>query len=297
LSGEIWHDPVAGMNDAKPRYHVDINYIPGVRSYGYVDVAQIGRRFCEADEVVPPHLHRELFELTICTRGEGTVSTNGVPTVVKSGDIYVSFPGDLHMIVSSTHAPLEYDYFAFKISGEYDGKLRNAALGHKDEAARLFKDERISYLLSSVIAEHYGSEEYTEKLIESALMQIVIYLIRSLGERKSKQVAITDAEVLCYQVMAYVDSHVYSIKNLTEIADAVNYNYSYLSALFKKVTGNTVFEYYQNKKLETARILISERKKKIGEIADMLGYSSVFAFSKAFKNKYGVSPKSLHTEK
>ena len=297
MIGKIWHDPVDGMNDATPRYHVDINYIPGVRSYGYVDVAQIGRRFCEADELVPPHLHSELYELTVCTKGEGTVATNGVPTSVKSGDIYVSFPGDLHMIRSDSASPLEYDYFAFRISGEYAGKLESAALVHKDALSRVLKDERISYLLASVIAEHYGSEEYAEKLIESALMQIVIYLIRSLGDRKTKSNAISDAEVLCYRVMTYVDSHVYSIKNLTEVADAVNYNYSYLSSLFKRVTGNTVFEYYQNKKLETARILISERKKKIGEIAEMLGYSSVFAFSKAFKNKYGVSPKSLHTEK
>lgn len=293
MSNGIWHKPVDGMNDAKPRYHIDVNYYPGVRSYGYVDVAQIGRRFCVTSELIPAHLHSELFELTVCTKGEGTVCTNGVPTTVKSGDIYVSFPGDLHMIESSPNAPFEYDYFAFRVNGEYASKLQSVALEHKAPSVRVFSDERISYLLASVIAEHAVSEEHSEKLIESALMQILIYILRDLGHRQSKSTAITDSEVLCYQVMAYVDSHVYSIKNLTEVAEAVNYNYSYLSALFKKVTGNTVFDYYQNKKLETARILISERKKKIGEIAEMLGYSSVFAFSKAFKNKYGISPKSL----
>jgi AraC-like DNA-binding protein len=45
--------------------------------------------------------------------------------------------------------------------------------------------------------------------------------------------------------------------------------------------------------LETARVLILERKKKFGEIADLLNYSSLFSFSKAFKAKYGISPREL----
>ena len=287
--------PVIENRSATPRYHLDVNYYPNVKTYGCVDVAQIGRRFCEAGELVAPHLHSELFEITICTKGEGVCSANGIETVLKSGDIYISYPGDLHMIRSSTKASLEYDYFAFRLSGEYGVKFQKLSQEHNDPTDRVIHDERISYLLGNVIAEYSVFEDYSEKVIESALLQIVIYIIRSLGDRPVKSVVTSDCEVLCYQIMNYIDSHIYSIRNLAEISEAVRYNYSYISALFKKVTGSTVFDYYQNKKLETARIMISERKKKIGEIAEMLGYSSVFAFSKAFKNKYGVSPKSLQT--
>lgn len=284
------------MNSARSRYHLDVNYYPEVKSYGNVDVAQIGRRFCQPSELIPAHLHSELYEITVCTKGEGVVFANGVSTLVKSGDIYISYPGDLHMIVSSDEFPLDYDYFAFRINGEYATILNRLSCEHGDPSERVVHDERISYLLGNVIVEHSFPEEYSEKIIENALIQMIVYLIRSLGNRPVKSVATSDSEVLCYRIMSYIDSHVYSMRNLMEIADAVSYNYSYVSALFKRVTGGTIFDYYQNKKLETARLLISERKKKIGEIAEMLGYSSVFAFSKAFKNKYGVSPKSLHTE-
>ena len=68
------------------------------------------------------------------------------------------------------------------------------------------------------------------------------------------------------------------------------YSYGYLSALYKKTTSNTLSDYYRNKKLELAKHLVIEKKLKIGEIAEILNYSSVYAFSKAFKNKFGVSP-------
>ena len=93
--------------------------------------------------------------------------------------------------------------------------------------------------------------------------------------------------------MNYIDTHIYSLCNLCELTEKFKYNYSYLSSLFKKTTNKTLAEYFRNRKLETAKALVIEKNKKIGEIAEMLNYSSTFAFSKAFKEKYGVSPSKI----
>ena len=53
----------------------------------------------------------------------------------------------------------------------------------------------------------------------------------------------------------------------------------------------TIAEYYQNRRLETAKLLINSGDLKITNIAERLNYSSLFAFSKAFKKKYGIAPK------
>ena len=91
--------------------------------------------------------------------------------------------------------------------------------------------------------------------------------------------------------MNYIDTHIYSLKNLEDLADITDYSYGYLSALFKKTTSNTLSNYYHEKKLDAARLLILENKYKIIEIAEMLNYTSVYSFSKAFSNRYGVSPR------
>ena len=91
--------------------------------------------------------------------------------------------------------------------------------------------------------------------------------------------------------MHYIDTNIYSIKKLSDLSEKFSYNYSYLSDFFKRNTGNTIVNYYRTRRLYTARLLINEGLLKINKISEMLNYSSVYAFSKAFKTEYGISPK------
>ena len=93
--------------------------------------------------------------------------------------------------------------------------------------------------------------------------------------------------------MYYIDTHLYTMQSLAEIADAMNYNYSYLSALFRQHSSTTLLEYYRNRRLEAAKLLLAEGKLSVGAIADLLRYSSVYTFSRAYKEKYGISPSGI----
>ena len=91
--------------------------------------------------------------------------------------------------------------------------------------------------------------------------------------------------------MHYIDTNIYTIKNLNDLAEVFSYNYSYLSTLFKSTMEITLNDYYHNRRLDAARLLIDEGEFSITAISEKLNYSSLYAFSKAFKNKYGSSPK------
>ena len=97
--------------------------------------------------------------------------------------------------------------------------------------------------------------------------------------------------------MNYIDSHVYTIKSLTEISEVTGYNYNYASNIFKAATGETVMNYYRSKRLKSAALLLEEDKLSITEVASLLNYSSVYSFSRAFKERYGVSPSKHSHEK
>ena len=157
----------------------------------------------------------------------------------------------------------------------------------------MFSDERISALVCDAIMEFIDSAVFSEDLLYSVFNQIMIYVIRDFeNETKKNRVrSASPAEEICYQIMNYIDAHIYSLDSLESIAVAMKYNYSYMSALFKKTTGNTLLSYYRAKRLEVAKVLILERKMKISEIAETLGYSSLYSFSRAFKESYGISPK------
>ena len=171
--------------------------------------------------------------------------------------------------------------------------MKNIIQSSRNAESRIFQDEKISELIKSAITEFSAKEQlYSEEVLQDIFHLILLYLIRDFNNVKQKTPNVSESEILCFQIMNYIDTHIYSLQKLEDIAPKFNYNYSYLSKLFKKVTGKTLLEYYRNRKMEIAKTLILEGKKTIGEIAEMLGYT-LYSFSKAFKAAYGVSPKNM----
>ncbi len=55
--------------------------------------------------------------------------------------------------------------------------------------------------------------------------------------------------------------------------------------------GKSISSYFINKKLELSKELIEQGELSITEIANSLHYSSIYVFSRAFKDKFGICPK------
>ena len=286
------------MNESKTRYHLNHHYIYNPLRFNGVNLLQLGRRYCESTGVIAAHPHLNWFELTVVTNGKGTVITNGESTVVQSGDIYLSFPCDVHEIRADQQSKLEYDFLAFYSEDEpWKSELKTIMQHQRGGDSRVFQDEKISLLINYAITEFsVEKQQFTESALTNILQLLLTYLVRDFNNVKQNSANVSSAEILCYQLMNYIDTHVYSIERLCEVTQKFNYNYGYLSGVFKKTTGKTLNEYFLHRKMETAKALVLEKKKKISEIAEMLHYS-LYSFSKAFKVKYGLSPKALQTAK
>jgi len=280
-------------------YLLSYEYFHNPLVFDNISVHQIGRMYCRKNSVIDEHIHTDLYELTIVTDGEGDISSNGIATHVKRGDIYLSLPCDAHKIVSDNENPLKYDFFAFKVDREdIKSELERIAQDYHSPYNRIFHDERIRQIIGNALAEIQNKRFYSDELLSTLFKQILIYLIRGFQkiEPDKHLHTVTDAEVLCYRLMNYIDTHIYSMKNLEELSYITDYSYGYLSTLFKKTTSNTLSHYYREKKLDVARMLILENRFKITEISDMLNYASVYAFSKAFNNKFGLSPRTYRSK-
>ena len=275
-------------------YHLDNNFILSPQSYGSIKLYQIGRLYSTRTTVVDPHV-QVAFELTIVRDGSGIITTHGTPVSVKRGDIYLSFPCEIHGIESDFEKPLKYDFFAFDTDdAALKEELEKIILEYSPADKRVFCDERVSYLVGNAISEFGGEHFCSDELLYNLFSQILIYTVRNFRENaaETRPDHITEADALCYRLMNYIDTHIYSMKRLEELGDVMGYSYGYLSSLYKRNTSNTLADYYRNKKLEIAKLLVLERRMKMSEIAELLNYASVYAFSKAFKNHFGRSPES-----
>ncbi len=93
----------------------------------------------------------------------------------------------------------------------------------------------------------------------------------------------------------YIESHLFEDISLEAVAEKVGLTPSYFSTLFKNTTSMKFMDYVIKLRMEEARRLLVTTRKPVSEIAEMVGYYDVRAFSKRFKKETGVIPSDFRT--
>lgn len=88
----------------------------------------------------------------------------------------------------------------------------------------------------------------------------------------------------------YIEQHLYSPIKACDVADYVGLSLPYLTSLFKKETGYSLYKYIKAKKIDEAKEIIKNTGQPLTAIAVALGYSSLSHFSKAFKDATRITP-------
>lgn len=97
------------------------------------------------------------------------------------------------------------------------------------------------------------------------------------------------------RLQKYISEHYTDKLSLTQIANEVHANGSYLSRLYKTKTGQNLFDVINKMKLEKAKEYMSQGKR-IYEIAQLVGYDDVSYFSRVFRKHEGCSPREYENQ-
>lgn len=98
---------------------------------------------------------------------------------------------------------------------------------------------------------------------------------------------------LLEEIDRYLKKNLHGDNSIAAICGAFSINQPYLSKVFKQYYNCTYNEYLIELKIEEAKRLLSDEEEeyRIGEIAEVTGFSDQFYFSKVFKNITGMSPR------
>ena len=271
------------------------NYVQDIRLY------QVGKKFCNAYTVVSAHMHANWFELTVVLDGKGNIYANQSHAAVTAGDVFLSYPNEIHKIESDSEKPLKYSFLSFCLENStYLQQFETIAQKYYECNRRIFRNPSIAPLIESIIAEMTSPQFECETVVFSALQQILVYTCRAFlrkEENTPPRKTVEKHDVLCYKIMRYIDYNLYSIFDASEIAEYLHYNYAYLAKIFKETTNLTITQYLTQRKLERAKVLIAENLLPLNKIAELLNYASIYSFSKSFKLHYGLSPSEYKRQK
>ena len=94
-----------------------------------------------------------------------------------------------------------------------------------------------------------------------------------------------------HKVDKYIQTHYQHKLTLDEIASKTYLSKTYLCSIFKKETGETITNYINKVRIEKSKLLFSDEKLTIVEIANMCGFEDQSYFTKIFKSYVGMTPK------
>lgn len=154
-------------------------------------------------------------------------------------------------------------------------------------------EEKYAYYLSDLYINKIESLEDEDALnyLNAVMLMDFMTQIKS-GIVYSK----TTTSTLIQNTLSYIDQHLYDDLSLTQVADVLESNSSYLSRLFKQEVGIPFTEYIHHSRIKKAQHLLLLTDLSIVDISNKLGYTTQSHFTKTFKKICGVTPKQYKQE-
>ncbi len=198
-------------------------------------------------------------------KGRGFLLKDGERITVHSGEAFLRKPYEKITYVQDPEDPWHYSWVGF--GGAYSEKL--------EEWDTVFKYET----------------NYLEKMLECAKEAMCEYTVASLLFQMYAELLSPQKEQSNYvtRVKDYVNALYMRDISVEGIAAHVSLDRRYMTRLFKLKTGKTVQEYIISVRLAQAKEYI-KKGTPIEEAALLVGYADRTNFSKAFKQKFGISP-------
>lgn len=278
----------------KNKLNVDVN-ITGVYTVHYF---KYGRNFRYSGE------KHDFWEMVYLDSGNATIVADDKHISLKQGQAFFHKPNEHHNIytdddfANSAIITFECKSRALKsIAGkiiklnEYEKNLLNDVI---QETKISFSDKLNDIYLKKMTKRNnapFGGEQIIKNSIELLIVSIIrneqslVYVNKDLGVSVSSN-KITD------KVIEILNEKLENAEkiNLDEISFKLGFSKSYIKAQFKKKTGGSIIQYFIKLKIDKAKKLLSQQKYTVSEISYILGFNSVYYFSRQFKLHTDMSP-------
>ncbi len=224
----------------------------------------------------------ELFIIEYIISGKEHLKVENKDFLLTAGDTCIIEPNTNHSYHSDPKDPVEKKWINFT-SPLFHSVYKELGLSGK----YLFKDFNSSTYFEEllILAE---KSKYSEDICFDAaviLFKLIFEIKKSIFEEQKALPSNT-----AKKVKNYIDSCVFKTLSLDELSKTIMYSKKQLTREFKKYYNNTPYNYLLELKISTAKRLLEITDMPIKEIADRLCFENQHYFSKAFKNKVGISP-------
>ncbi|GGG04338.1 AraC family transcriptional regulator [Paenibacillus abyssi] len=282
---------------------INVELVPKIRFMGFVSYKSPWIHFKRnVDEYI----------LYFIKSGELHIEENGVPYVLRKGDVFMLEPNLDHEGLEKHACDYYYIHFSHSDiqaldipdlltlakrivleedshSDQHDNTIcyfpKHFTLSHKTSLHHAF------HTMNEMV-QLYRRKHYNEMLIALTFSGFLIevsreHLITKLQKNSSKH---TKSFMKVNSLLDYIHQHYSQKITSVDIEQEFECNFDYINRIFKQVTGHTITRYVNLIRINHAKELIQATHLSIGEIGYLTGLNDPYYFSKVFKNYVGMSP-------
>lgn len=244
------------------------------------------------------------YELLYVKHGSFKLFYDDKEYLCQSGDVLFIRPGITHRLectLSDVVQPhIHFDLIYDELSQEIEICFRDYCELTEKEKGLIRKDlfpnydsnspflqipdfKKFTNLFFELIDLYEKSNNGFELLCKARMLELLQVLTENQKE------VISEKPSVISEIKQFIDANYEQKISLEMLERQFHYSRFHIEKEFKKITGEPVMKYYNSLRLSAARQILKNCS--VTETAEKLGYSSVYAFSRAFKNEYGVSPR------
>ena len=240
-------------------------------------------------------------EIALVNEGNVTMQIGGISKTFYSGDIIIIPPNTVHRrsqfsedavvrtIVFSLEAirlPPEHFFQKEFVQPLADGRLTMPMLLQPGHPAH----ESIFNQMQQIVYSPTYERDFKQKRFYT-LMGICLALMPHCSiasDRSPLQDTGNETVRLC---MRYIHNNYQKQLKLNTLAALCHLHPTHLCAVFKRYTGETLFEYLNRFRVEMAEALLRREDLPVSKIAELAGFRSECQFYQKFKEHTGTTPK------
>lgn len=233
------------------------------------------------------HAHKNDYQLIFIEKGTGEVGIESRRYPVQANDLIWIRPNQLHQSFDDNPAYFELIEILWYFRDGIQPDLAIAPVNH------LRTDSGIVFNLQRLLREALLKKPWHRFFMRLLLTEILIQLQRNTPASGAPEAQVEDS-LRTRKIKKIVEQiHLNYQKNwqLADLAQIGGCSAHYLCRIFKEVTNYTPINYLIKIRLDIAIDLLKNSDYTVSEIAEMVGFSDVYYFSRLFKKWMGKSPR------
>jgi AraC-like DNA-binding protein len=128
------------------------------------------------------------------------------------------------------------------------------------------------------------------RFLESEIVKEVYFLAHARATTQDRASVVATEGDLVKRARRHVEEHLFEPDVVAGLARACGASESTLLRSFKRELGQGPLAYVRARRLDESMLLLRSKKHSVGEVAVLVGYDNLSAFSTAFRARFGMRP-------